>query len=83
LQVPSSDALVFFFQLLSLAIFIFLPISEAFLCHVVANLSTIDLISDHQKSWGYKDGPSKGPGAPPLLVAADSAIRIWKSELKT
>jgi hypothetical protein len=27
-------------------------------------------ISDHQQSWGYKDGPWKGPG-PPLLVAAD------------
>ena len=28
------------------------------------------LISDHQQSWGYEDGPWKGPG-PPLLVAAD------------
>ena len=27
-------------------------------------------ISDHQQSWGYEDGPWKGPG-PPLLVAAD------------
>jgi hypothetical protein len=27
-------------------------------------------ISDHQRSWGYEDGPWKGPG-PPLLVAAD------------
>jgi hypothetical protein len=27
--------------------------------------------SDHQQSWGYEDGPWKGPG-PPLLVAADS-----------
>ena len=27
-------------------------------------------ISDHQQSWGYQDGPWKGPG-PPLLVAAD------------
>ena len=27
-------------------------------------------ISDHQQSWGYEDGPLKGPG-PPLLVAAD------------
>jgi len=27
-------------------------------------------ISDHQQSWGYADGPWKGPG-PPLLVAAD------------
>ena len=24
-------------------------------------------ISDHQQSWGYEDGPWKGPG-PPLLV---------------
>jgi len=28
------------------------------------------LISDHQQSWGYEDGPWKGPGSP-LLVAAD------------
>jgi len=27
-------------------------------------------ISDHQQSWGYEDGPWKGPG-PPLLVVAD------------
>jgi hypothetical protein len=27
-------------------------------------------ISDHQQSWGYEDGPWKGPGLP-LLVAAD------------
>ena len=27
-------------------------------------------ISDHQQSWGYEDGPWKGP-EPPLLVAAD------------
>ena len=27
-------------------------------------------ISDHQQSWGYEDGPWKGP-RPPLLVAAD------------
>ena len=27
-------------------------------------------ISDHQQSWGYKDGPWKGPG-PPLLGDAD------------
>jgi hypothetical protein len=27
-------------------------------------------ISDYQQSWGYEDGPWKGPG-PPLLVAAD------------
>jgi hypothetical protein len=30
-------------------------------------------ISDHQQSWGYEDGPWKGPG-PPLLVAADFLI---------
>jgi len=28
------------------------------------------IISDHQQSWGYEDGPWKGPG-PPLLAAAD------------
>jgi len=28
------------------------------------------VISGHQQSWGYEDGPWKGPG-PPLLVAAD------------
>jgi len=27
-------------------------------------------ISDHQQSWGYEDGPWKGPG-PPLLVTTD------------
>ena len=27
-------------------------------------------ISDHQQSWGYEDGPWKGPG-PPLLGGAD------------
>jgi hypothetical protein len=27
-------------------------------------------INDHQQSWGYEDGPWKGPG-PSLLVAAD------------
>ncbi|MCP4252602.1 MAG: hypothetical protein GY775_04170, partial [Candidatus Scalindua sp.] len=30
----------------------------------------LEEISDHQQSWGYEDGPWKGPG-PPLLVAAD------------
>ena len=30
----------------------------------------ISKISDHQQSWGYEDGPLKGPG-PALLVAAD------------
>ena len=30
----------------------------------------IGQISDHQQSWGYEDGPWKGPG-PPLLVATD------------
>ena len=30
----------------------------------------MDQISDQQHSWGYEDGPWKGPG-PPLLVAAD------------
>ena len=30
-------------------------------------------ISDHQQSWGYEDGPWKGPGpGPALLMAADS-----------
>jgi hypothetical protein len=28
-------------------------------------------ISDHQQSWGYEEGPWKGPG-PPLLMVADS-----------
>jgi hypothetical protein len=27
-------------------------------------------ISDQQQSWGYEDGPWKGPG-PPVLVATD------------
>jgi len=27
-------------------------------------------ISDHQQSWGYEEGPWKGPG-PPLLMVAD------------
>jgi len=30
-------------------------------------------ISGHQQSWGYEDGPWKGPG-PPLLVVADFLI---------
>jgi len=33
-------------------------------------LNIVPQISDHQQSWGYEDGPWKGPG-PPLLVAAD------------
>ena len=29
-------------------------------------------ISDHQQSWGYEEGPWKGPGrGHPLLVIAD------------
>jgi hypothetical protein len=28
-------------------------------------------ISDHQQSWGYEDGPSKGPWSHGLLVIAD------------
>ena len=32
-------------------------------------------ISDHQQSWGYEDGPWKGPG-PPLLMVADFAIIV-------
>ena len=35
-------------------------------------------ISDHQQSWGYEDGPWKGPG-PRLLVTADFFISIHKS----
>jgi hypothetical protein len=31
--------------------------------------------SDHQQSWGYEDGPWKGPG-PPLLVAADDELAL-------
>ena len=48
----------------------------------------MDEISDHQQSWGYEDGPWKGPG-PPLLVAADffnfflipvlSDLLVWMS----
>jgi hypothetical protein len=30
-------------------------------------------ISDHQQSWGYEDGPWKGPG-PPLLGVADFVL---------
>jgi len=26
-------------------------------------------ISDHQQSWGYEEGPWKGPGPPPLVAA--------------
>ena len=33
----------------------------------------LPIISDHQQSRGYEDGPWKGPG-PPLLVAADLII---------
>jgi hypothetical protein len=43
----------------------------------------IDEISDHQRSWGYEDGPWKGP-EPPLLVAADLSqfiSRRHRSEL--
>jgi len=36
-------------------------------------------ISDHQRSWGYEDGPWKGP-EPPLLVAADF-LNVWSSFL--
>ena len=36
----------------------------------VLQTATSVKISDHQQSWGYEDGPWKGPG-PPLLVAAD------------
>jgi hypothetical protein len=36
-------------------------------------------ISDHQRSWGYEDGPWKGPG-PPLLVAADFYKEFFDSE---
>jgi len=35
----------------------------------------IHKISDHQQSWGYEDGPWKGPG-PPLLGAADLVIEL-------
>jgi len=35
----------------------------------------VSVISDHQQSWVYEDGPWKGPG-PPLLVAADYLKRI-------
>jgi hypothetical protein len=37
-----------------------------------------DQISDHQQSWGYEDGPWKGPG-PPLLVVADFLKEFWIS----
>ena len=35
-------------------------------------------ISDHQQSWGYEDGPWKGPG-PPLLVAADLYHKVFSA----
>jgi hypothetical protein len=34
-----------------------------------------EIISDQQQSWGYEDGPWKGP-EPPLLVTADYLKRI-------
>ncbi len=39
-------------------------------------------ISGHQQSWGYEDGPWKGPG-PPLLVAADFLKRITEEPFKS
>jgi hypothetical protein len=36
----------------------------------VASTKFLCQISDHQQSWGYEDGPWKGP-EPPLLVATD------------
>jgi hypothetical protein len=33
-------------------------------------IDAVIIISDHQQSWGYEDGPWKGPG-PPLLGVAD------------
>jgi len=37
---------------------------------VVKPIRPVRLISDHQQSWGYEEGPWKGPG-PPLLMVAD------------
>ena len=37
------------------------------------NLSTINQRPPAEQSWGYEDGPWKGPG-PPLLGAADLQI---------
>jgi len=39
-------------------------------------LQLLSKISDHQQSWGYEDGPWKGPG-PPLLVAADLLVNCY------
>jgi hypothetical protein len=39
-------------------------------------LITKHKINGHQLSWGYEDGPWKGPG-PPLLAASDFIKRIF------
>jgi hypothetical protein len=33
-------------------------------------------ISDHQQSWGYEEGPSKGPWRHALLVVADLSKQV-------
>jgi len=39
------------------------------LCINLNKCKNIGKISDHQQSWGYEDGPWKGPGPPPLVAA--------------
>jgi hypothetical protein len=39
----------------------------------IVELLSLSKLSDRQQSWGYDDGPWKGP-EPPLLVAADSFL---------
>jgi hypothetical protein len=34
-------------------------------------------ISDHQQSWRYEEGSSKGPGGHALLVVADLLKEFW------
>ena len=44
------------------------PIGFGFKVQRLPLLDTAHKISDHQQSWGYEDGPWKGPG-PALLMA--------------
>ena len=52
-----------------------LQINTSGLTDICMDMSSVLQISDHQQSWGYEDGPWKGPGLP-LLVAADFLKRI-------
>ena len=74
-QISNFESIIIFSKkkaklVLSIRIARFHPLGETWnSTRLMRNTITSDQISDHQQSWGYEEGPWKGPGRPLLMVA--------------